>query len=85
MISKKVLPDFLLFENLNPKFAKGDTVTHKITGEDYVVVFHPVQDRIRLEHNGHPAYGYKAVHGDDSVWFRSVFEMDDGRFVRVSV
>ncbi len=80
MRARKVLPDFLLFENLKPKFDKNSVVVHNMTGDDYVIVLHPCEDQVRLEHNGHPAYGYRAVGGDGTLWFRSVFEMDDGRF-----
>lgn len=83
MVAKKVLPDFLLFENICPKFSRGSVVTHLRTGDDYRIVLHPTEDKIRLENNGHPAYGYQALYGTDrTIWFRSVFEFDDGRFVK---
>lgn len=65
-------------------FKVGDTVIHKKTGGEYVVLSTPTH-RERLEYCDETFYRYiRADVADTTVWLRRTSEMEDGRFEKVA-
>jgi hypothetical protein len=63
-------------------FKLGDKIRHVKTGQVYSITETPLQ-HLRLEASNSMFYAYMGSTG--IVWYRSIEEMEDGRFIKCEV
>lgn len=68
--------------NTVPKFPVESRVIHLKSGNVYEILHDP--STTLLEATAEPAYVYCTIDGSEVIWIRCQYEMEDGRFERIS-